>query len=107
MPNATYLCIECEETLPITDFYTDNSKRGHTKRCKKCFDLFTVFKSDDKKLHCNWCLSYGLFAFDGRPLGIHEVKHNFPAIDCPNCGANYKKKKRSVVDPNNNPHYPW
>lgn len=100
-------CIECEEMLDESEFYSDTTKRGVTKRCKVCFDIYKDYKERDVKEHCNWCFGYGVFPFDGIPLGIHEVKQEFPSEPCPYCGADYVQKKRSVVNKNNNPKYPW
>jgi len=102
-----FTCIECEETLDESEFYSDTTKRGVTKRCKTCYDIYKDYKEKDIKEYCKWCFGYGVFPYDKRPLGIHEVKQKFPAEPCPYCGADYTKKIRSKVDPNNNPRYPW
>ena len=101
------LCPDCLLEKELDEFYTDNSKRGHSKKCKPCFDSYSEYKKNDEKLHCNWCFGYGVCSYDGRPLGVHEVKQYYAVKDCPVCKANWKKKQRSVIDINHNPKYPW
>ena len=100
-------CIECDEIKDSSEFYSDTTKRGFTKRCKECYDLFKKFKENDRLLHCNWCFGYGVSFFDGRPIGVHEAKHKYPVKPCPYCKADYSQKKRSSVNKKNNPKYPW
>jgi hypothetical protein len=32
----TYVCVKCEQELPIASFYTNMSALGHEKTCKQC-----------------------------------------------------------------------
>lgn len=100
-------CIECEDYKDEHEFYSDTTKRGFTKRCKDCFDIYQEYKVHEKEEHCNWCFGYGVFKYDGVPLGIHEVKQRYAVKSCRVCGANYQTKKRSVIKDGFNPKYKW
>jgi hypothetical protein len=99
-------CGGCGKLKKSTEFYSDTSERGYFEKCKKCFQGITR-KKKTNQTYCRWCFGYGVFAGDGRPIGMHEMKQLFPAQDCKYCGANYQMKKKGVVNPDNNPTYPW
>ena len=44
----TYKCATCGKVLPVTDFYSEDTIRGHTKRCKPCLKLY---KQEYNKKH--------------------------------------------------------
>ncbi len=59
----TYQCIVCQKELPLTEFYKEKSKKGHTHKCRSCLyeynkiwrkenpDLFRAQREKYRKRH--------------------------------------------------------
>lgn len=44
-----FTCSHCSKTLPLSEFYSDSSKKGHRSNCKACHNDDCVRRDREKK----------------------------------------------------------